>query len=101
MAKKIDLISQKAMNQVLKDLAPVSDAVTEATEEIAAKARRNLEAHRYEGESSIEVDFGEIDGFVSLVDPDNAVSIEYGHKHNKTGEPVAGLYIITRAAGII
>lgn len=101
MAKKVDLVSAKAMHNILKDLEPVQEGVRDATEEIGAKARANLAAHRDEGHAQIEVSYGDVDGFVDLVDPDNAVAIEYGHVHNKTGEPVAGLYIITRAAGII
>jgi hypothetical protein len=108
MAKDIDLISDEAMNHVISKLEVVNMAVWEETEKIGARARGNLAGHRETGEARIEVTFeGGTDGLVSLVDV-AAESIEWGHWFTGFGwaNPafprfVAGLYIITRAAGLI
>mgnify|MGYP003577566244 CR=1 FL=1 len=108
MANKVDLISDKVMVKVIAELEVVNMAVWEATEKIAARAESNLQAHRETGEARIEKEFtADKDGVVSLVDP-AAESIEWGHWFTGFGyanpvfpKYVAGLYIITRAAGLI
>lgn len=107
---KVNLISDEAMNHVISKLEVVNKAVWEATEKIAGKAQNNLAStpkHRT-GEAKIETEFtGGTDGLVSLVDA-AAPSIEWGHwftgfgpGHPMFPKYVAGLYIITRAAGLI
>jgi hypothetical protein len=93
------LIGDKAMNNIISRHRAVQFGVQSTAEDIAAKAEALLDMHRQEGEAEIETSYGEVDGFVSLVD-EAAESIEFGHLHNKSGEPVEGLYIITRASGI-
>jgi thymidylate synthase (FAD) len=51
---------------------------------------------RMDSHAQIEIRRYRVDTLVSLVD-EAALSIEYGHFHNKTGRWVEGLYIITRA----
>lgn len=105
---KVDLISDERMVVVIAELEGVNAAVWEKTEQIATKARSNLLAHRETGNAKIEVEFtADKDGVVSLVDP-AAESIEWGHwftgfgpGHPMFPRYVAGLYILTRAAGLI
>lgn len=101
----VRLIGDKAMNRIISRHQAVQWKITEITEEIAAKAEGLLAAHRDTGDARIETSYGEVDGFVSLVD-EAADSIEFGHFVDN-GEIeaevtyVPGLRIITRAAGII
>lgn len=103
---KVKLISDKAMNHIVSRLPVVNEAVRKETNEIAGRARRNLAGHRDTGNARIETSFTKTDGIVSLVDP-AAESIEWGHWFTGFGwanpafpRYVAGLYIITRAAGL-
>lgn len=79
----------------------VRAAVTDEAIKIGTRATLRLAAHRDTGHAEIEVSKGTkgVDSFVSLVD-DAAMSIEFGHRHNRSGEFVRGLYIITGAAGL-
>lgn len=101
----VRLIGDKAMNRILSRHQAVQFAVRQITEEIAAKAEKNLAQHKDTGAARIETSYGEVDGFVSLVD-EAADSIEFGHFVDN-GEIeaevtyVPGLRIITRAAGLI
>ena len=101
----VQLIGEKAMNRIISHHQAVQWKVTEVTEEIGVKAGKNLAVHRDTGAARIETSYGETDGFVSLVD-EAADPIEFGHfVGNSNSEMgftyVPGLYIISRAAGIV
>jgi hypothetical protein len=99
------LIGDKAMNNVISHHLAVQFGIRQTTEEIGAKAKGKLARHHDTGAAKIEVSYGDVDGFVSLVD-EAAASIEFGHFVNNgemTDEEhfVPGLYIITEAAGLL
>lgn len=101
----VRLIGDQAMNKVISHHLAVQFAIRQTTEEIAAKAEKNLAQHRDTGAAKVETSYGDTDGFVSLVD-EAADSIEFGHfVGNSNSEMgftyVPGLYIISRAAGIV
>lgn len=96
----IKLDSQKVMNRKISHLPGVKGAVRATAQKIGAKAEAKLAAHRYEGHASISITHGGVDSFVNL-DDEAALSIEFGHIHNWTGERIEGLYIVTGAAGLI
>lgn len=85
-------------NATVAHLPGVAAAVADAARPIAARARASLAEHRHTGASKIEVSHSRIDTLISLVDP-AALSIEFGHTDKRSGRPVEGLYILTRAAG--
>ena len=88
--------SARAINYIFSHLDGLPDAVHHRGELIAVRAEVQLQAHRDSGHAQIEIRRYRVDTLVSLVD-EAALSIEYGHFHNKTGRWVEGLYIITRA----
>lgn len=92
-----------AIDKTIAHMPGVKEAVHSEADEIGARARSNLAAHRAEGEAEIQVDHRNPDAWVSLVDP-AAVSIEYGRsEYTRDGVTVGamdGLYIIHRAAGL-
>lgn len=94
------VIGQKSMNKIVSHLEGVGLAVHETAREIGGKAESRLATHRDTGAAEIEVERGDVDSYVSLVD-EAAVSIEFGHKNAQTGRYVHGLYIVTGAAGLI
>lgn len=100
----VKLIRDKPMNKVVSRLPGVRLAVWEVTQEIGGRATTIRMQHFAEGQAKIEITQGRVDGHVALVDP-NAASIEYGHwlklKDGTVVRFIPGLYIITRAAGII
>jgi hypothetical protein len=106
MPARVRLKGQKAINKIVAPLPNVQAAVHAQAEKIGAKAKALLEGHHTpERQASVEVTrakgkYGHLDYYVSLVDPDNAMAIEFGHIHNKSGKHVEGLYIITGAAGL-
>ncbi|GAB3912689.1 DUF5403 family protein [Kibdelosporangium lantanae] len=89
--------SKRAINDIVAHLDGVVDAVHHRGTLIGALADTLLEMHRDTGHAEIDVTRHRVDTLVSLVD-DAALSIEFGHFHNKTGRYVHGLYIITRAS---
>lgn len=102
----VDLISQKKMNKTISHLPGVIGAVRMQAQKIGAKAEARLETvHTPARESEITITYGEVDSFVNLDDPDNALSIEFGHilyiNGKRTGKYIPGKYIITGAAGLI
>ncbi|GGM64787.1 hypothetical protein GCM10012275_39210 [Longimycelium tulufanense] len=97
---KIDLDSQKKMNHVLKDLEGVQLAVSGKAQTFGGRAKMRLAPHRDRGDAKVVVRRGHVDSYV-ILDDEAAMSIEFGHFHNVTGEWVEGLYIITGATGLI
>lgn len=103
---KVDLISQKQMNRTISHLPGVNGSVRQQAQKIGAKAEARLNAHHTPArESEITITHGNVDSFVNLDDPDNALAIEFGHvlyvNGKRTGRYIPGLYIISRAAGLI
>ncbi len=100
---RVTLIGDKAMNHVVSHLPGVRASVRSQAQRIGAKAEAKLRAHFYEGEASISITYGDTDSFVNL-DDEAALSIEFGHGLVYFGQPtsrhVAGLHIITGAAGL-
>jgi hypothetical protein len=104
------LIPDDEMNRTIANLPGVQFEIQETAEAIGNRARGRLAAHKYENVARIEVEhnfrgkFGHIDSMVSLVDPDNALAIEFGHQlwyfGQKTEKFIPGLYIVTGAAGL-
>ena len=92
---KVSLISEKAMNNLLKDLPPVQRAVESEADDYASVARSYLASYVREGQSSIEVDHSGVDSEVSLVDPEGgALAIEFGWT-TPEGKFVPGHYIVS------
>lgn len=106
MATYVNLRGDKAINNIVKDLEPVSAAVHLHARAIAAKAEGRLAPHTKTGQHHIEIEYGRVDAYVWLTGP-NAVSVEFGHDVYNDAEQIApigyaeGLYIITGAAGLI
>lgn len=86
------------MNYAISGNDGVHDTVMDYTNESAQRAERSLAQHRHDGDSKITVTEGEVDGFVNLDDTAGdmaAYAIEFGRKG------ADGLYIITKAAGLV
>jgi len=103
---RVNMDSRKRVNHTVSHLPGVVGSVKAEAQSIGRKAEVRLAAHFYEGESSISVTYGDVDAFVNLDDPDNAMAIEFGHymttfKGQKTPRTIRGLYIVTGAAGLI
>lgn len=100
----VRLISKTAMNHVISHLEGVKAAVYAEAVAISGRAEGRLAGHRFSGRAKVTVTQGDVDSFVNLEDP-AAMSIEFGHwvkGKYETAQPkfVAGLYIITGAAGL-
>jgi hypothetical protein len=105
MAKIEYLMPDSIMVEEIAKIPGVRDAVRGEAGEVYWRAKSNLANHRDTGNADIEIDepstYDHWGVNVWLVDP-AALSIEFGHfVHNKEFPRfVAGLYIITRAAGL-
>lgn len=105
MAKIVWMMPDDVLVEEVSKMPIVRDAVRGEAGEVYWKASANLEANRETGAASIEID--EPDTYdhwgvnIWLVD-EAALSIEFGHFVFNRGFPkfVAGLYILSRAAGI-
>ena len=89
-----------AMKNVISHLPGVIAAVAKEADIIGRVAQERLNEHRDTGQAKIDVTHGDVDSFVSLVDP-NALSIEFGHYTPNKKRFVRGLYIVSGAAQII
>lgn len=89
----------KAINIIVSGLDGVRDATFRTAKVIGHRAETRLLAHRDTGAAEIDVTRGDVDAFVSLVD-EAALSIEFGHIHNRSGEFIPGLYIVLGAADL-
>ena len=94
------VIGQKAMNIVVSHLDGVVASVAKEADGIGRIAQERLNDHRDTGDAQIEVTRGDVDSFVSLVDK-NCLSIEFGHYTPNKKKYVAGLYIVSGAAGLV
>jgi uncharacterized protein DUF5403 len=83
-------------DEIAAHLAGVRDAVHDAAEGIAGRARATLAEHRDTGAATIEVTRGRTDAHVALVD-EAALSIEYGHTAPDS-TVVRGLRVLRDAA---
>lgn len=118
MANTVRMKPERTVRGIVAHVPGVMAAVDAEASAIGAKASANLARHRDEGAASIEVQYnfpgryGDIDALVSLVDDPhlrangsiskgNALAIEFGHFHNRTGEFVLGTYVLSRAAGLV
>jgi hypothetical protein len=105
MAKIEYLMPDSIMVEDIATIPGVRDAVRGEAGEVYWRAKANLAGHRDTGNADIEIDepstYDHWGVNIWLVDP-AALSIEFGHfVHNKEFPRfVAGLYIITRAAGL-
>lgn len=94
------VMSDFALNHVISKIGGVRDAVHDEGKKIGHKAEARLAQHHDTGAAHIDVDRHLVDTLVSLVD-NAALSIEFGHIHNVSGKPVAGLYVLTGASGML
>lgn len=96
------LISDKAMNRVVSRLPGVHDEVGDTARRVQRSARRRLDMHRETGKAQVSLTEGKVDWFVNL-DDKAAASIEFGHwTETRDGAVyVQGLYVLTRAAGLM
>lgn len=99
------MLPEKRINYIVSRENTVQAALAALASQIAGRARANLASHRQTGAAHITVTHGRVDSYVNLVDP-AAVSIEFGHfvggKYaGDTPKYVPGLYILSRAAGLI
>lgn len=85
-------------NKTVAHLPGVIAAVYAKAQEGGVTARAILASHRHTGASSIEVTQGDVDSFVSLVDP-NAISIEFGRVGTMGRGTSQGVFAVTRAFG--
>lgn len=90
------VIIYKDCNETVAHLPGVIGAVYATAQEGGARARAILQAHRHTGASSIEVSQGDVDSFVSLVDP-NAISIEFGRVGTMGRGTSQGVHAVTGA----
>jgi hypothetical protein len=98
----LKLISKKAMNKTVAPLRPVQDEVESAANRLARAATARLAPHKKSApghhvkvEKILNVKYGFLDYYVSLVGP-APLSVEFGHRHNNSGRWVQGLYILSR-----
>jgi hypothetical protein len=103
----VHLHSERRINRTVSRLPGVKAAIAAEATRIGARAKARLESHRDPTNATdhqIEVDFGRVDAFVSLVGP-APLSVEFGHWYtgNLGGSPkyVPGLYILMGASGLI
>lgn len=103
----IELDLDHEINRTASHLPGVRASVRSEADKIEAKAEANLAAHRDVSNATdhtISSEQDDVDALVSLEGPAPA-SVEWGHWYtgNLGGEPkyVPGLYIITKASGII
>ena len=102
MASNVRVYPARRVNKIAATRPVVKEAVNAAADKIGVSARRRLAAHRSSGTARIEVKHsapgphGSLDAEVALVDR-NALSIEFGHVHNRSGRWVNGLFIVTGA----
>ena len=81
----IDLYSDRYIRDMVAHLPGVIGAVYTNAKTIKIEAEQRLAVHRYykdDNAAEIELDRGEVDSFVSLVDP-GAVPIEFGYRTSK------------------
>jgi hypothetical protein len=101
------MLGDKGMNTVVSHVDEVKAAVEAEARAIGARAEGNLAAHKHDGHAYIEVEAGDkgVDWFITLRD-EAALSIEFGHFFDN-GEIeaqvtyVPGLYVLSRAAGLV
>ncbi|MYV51856.1 DUF5403 family protein [Streptomyces sp. SID3212] len=102
--------------RVLSRHRDVQDELERVVFEIAVKAEEILVQHRADGDSSIEVEEGDVDKYVVLSDERGqkaALSIEYGrsasvvvredrhgNKFLATAPEMDGLYVLATASGL-
>lgn len=96
---------RKSCNKTIAHLTGVRDAVRAEADAGAERARAALAGHRETGASSIEVTYGRTDSLVELVDPEDAVAIEFGRagytrEDGRQIGPMEGLHILGEAFGI-
>jgi len=97
---RVDLISQRRINELISHLPGVVDAVYDEAVDLKRRAEFKLAEHRREGHTRIVLERSIPDAIVSLVDTDNnkgepaAHAIEFGH-HSKSGKWIPGLYVIS------
>src|SRR5690606_799852 len=103
----IELDLDHEINRTVSHLPGVRASVRSEADKIEAKAQANLAAHRdvtTATDHAVTSEQDGVDALVSLEGPAPA-SVEWGHWYtgNLGGEPkyVPGLYIITKASGII
>lgn len=103
----VHLHSERRINRTVSHLRGVKNALALEAIRIGARAEARLESHRDPDNATnheIEIDFGRVDAFVSLVGP-APLSVEFGHWYtgNLGGSPkyVPGLYILMGASGLI
>lgn len=94
-------MSRGSIERRLAVLPGVKSKRQAAAENIGAKARSNLAAHRRTGDSSIKVEHGPVDSLIYLNDK-ASLSIEFGHgtyirKDGAVIPEVEGLHILGRA----
>ena len=97
----VQLISDKAMRNLVAHLPGVIDSVHDNAKTIKREAEARLAMHRYYKDNNaaeITMTRGDVDTFVNLEDP-AAIPIEFGWRTPK-GKFVPGLHIITGAAGL-
>ena len=100
MANKVTLKPSKTFNRIVaKQSVP---GIRAEADRIKDRAEARLAEHHRTGKSSISVEHGRIDSFVSLNDK-AAASIEFGHFGGYKGKRkfVPGLYVLHHAAGLI
>lgn len=92
------LLPEKKMNKTISHMPGVKGSVRSKAKQMEGMAKAVLTLHRYTGNAKIEISHGRTDSLISLVDPGgNAMSIEFGHKHWKTGKYIEGIYALRGA----
>lgn len=100
--------NSKSVRKRLAKMPKVQAAVQKEAEAIQARAEAGLVQHRKTGAAKVVLARGEIDRYILLEDRRNttqdhaaAWAIEYGHHNVRTGRWTEGIYVLTKAAGLI
>lgn len=100
--------NDRGFNQLISHMEGVHNEGGDIARRVKGNAERRLAPHRKSGVTRVTISQGEVDWFVNLEgETELAVeSIEFGHwvkGKYETDKPkyVQGLYILTRAAGLL
>lgn len=86
-------------NDIVAHLDEVTRAVSNAANERAQVARGVLAAHRKTGASHIDVSHGDVDSFINLHDPLDALAVEFGRRGTRGHGTSRGVHALGAAMG--
>lgn len=100
--------NDRGFNQLISHMPGVHNELGDVARRVKGNGQRRLATHRRSGVTKVTTTSGEVDWFVNLEGESQLAveSIEFGHwvkGKYETDKPkyVQGLYILTRAAGLL